>query len=89
MCEPHLPLSIQLLKVLVFVLHCDVVTSIIPLVCITAVRASLVKVSCLNGCGPGFNPVSDIPVTERLVLQWSPCQMPGIMRSALGLVGPV
>ena len=30
-----------------------------------------------------------IPVSERLVLQWLPCQAPGVLGSALGLVGPV
>ena len=28
-------------------------------------------------------------MTEKLVLQWLPCQVPGIMQSVLGLVGPV
>ena len=30
-----------------------------------------------------------IPVTQKLVLQWLPCQAPGVIGSALGLVGPV
>ena len=29
-----------------------------------------------------------IPVTSKLALQWLPCQTPGVIRSALGLVGP-
>ena len=45
---------------------------------------------------PGSNPICDgifpgrvIPVTSKLALQWLPCQAPGIIGSALGLVGPV
>ena len=30
-----------------------------------------------------------IPVTPKLALQWIPCQAPGVIGSALGLVGPV
>ena len=30
-----------------------------------------------------------IPVTQKLALQWLPCQAPGVKGSALGLVGPV
>ena len=30
-----------------------------------------------------------IPVTQKLALQWLPCQAPGVIESALGLVGPV
>ena len=30
-----------------------------------------------------------IPVTQKLTLQWLPCQAPGVIGSALGLVGPV
>ena len=30
-----------------------------------------------------------IPVTQKLALQWLPCQVPGVIGSALGLVGPV
>ena len=30
-----------------------------------------------------------IPVTQKLALQWLPCQAPGIIWSALGLVGPM
>ena len=29
------------------------------------------------------------PVTSKLALQWRPCQMPGVIESALGLNGPV
>ena len=29
------------------------------------------------------------PVTSTLVLHWLPCQAPGVIRSALGLAGPV
>ena len=45
---------------------------------------------------PGSNPACArifrsriIPVTSKLALQWLPCQAPGIIGSALGLVGPV
>ena len=30
-----------------------------------------------------------IPVTEKLTLQWLPCQSPGVMGSVLGLVSRV
>ena len=30
-----------------------------------------------------------IPVTSRLALQWLPCQAPGVIGSAMGLLGPV
>ena len=46
---------------------------------------------------PGSNPACAgiffrgrvIPVTSKLALQWLPCQAPGVIGSALGLVGPV
>ena len=44
----------------------------------------------------GSNPACDelfpgrvILVTSKLALQWLPCQAPGIIGLALGLVGPV
>ena len=30
-----------------------------------------------------------VEVTQKLALQWLPCQTPGVIGSALGLVGPV
>ena len=30
-----------------------------------------------------------LPVTKKFVLWWFPCQVPGIIGSVLGLVGPV
>ena len=38
---------------------------------------------------PGFFWGRVIPVTSKLALQWLPCQAPGVIGSALGLVGPV
>ena len=45
---------------------------------------------------PGSNPVCAgifpgrvIPVTSKVALQWLSCQAPGVIGSALGLVGPV
>ena len=46
---------------------------------------------------PGSNPACAgiffrgrvIPVTQKLALQWLPCQAPGVIGSALALVGPV
>ena len=38
---------------------------------------------------PGFFRGRVIPVTQKLALQWLPCQAPSIIGSALGLVGPV
>ena len=36
-----------------------------------------------------FFPGCFIPVTSKLVLQWLPCQVPGVIGSALGVVCPV
>ena len=56
----------------------------------------VVKASALGAEDPEFDPVCDrifpgrvIPATETLALQWVPCQGPGVMGSALGLVGTV
>ena len=38
---------------------------------------------------PGFFRGRVVPVTSKLALQWLPCQAPGVIGSALGLVGPV
>ena len=38
---------------------------------------------------PGFYRGRVIPVTSKLVLQWLPCQAPGVVGSVLGLVSPV
>ena len=37
----------------------------------------------------GIFPGRVIPVTSKFALQWPPCQAPGVIGSALGLVGPV
>ena len=39
--------------------------------------------------GPGFFRGRVIPVTQKLALQWLSCQAPGVLKLALGLVGPV
>ena len=44
-------------------------------------------VSVSNPAGGGI--FSGSSHTSDLVLQWLPCQAPGVMGSALGLVGPV
>ena len=56
----------------------------------------VVKASASKAEDSGSNPACDeifpgrvIPVTSKLALQWLPCQAPGIIGSALGLVGPV
>ena len=56
----------------------------------------VVKASASRAEDPGSKPAcawifsgSVIPVTSKLALQWLPCQAPGIIVSALGLVGPV
>ena len=36
-----------------------------------------------------LSPGRVIPVTQKLALEWLPCQAPGITGSGLGLVGPV
>ena len=38
---------------------------------------------------PGFFRGRVIQVTQKLALQWLPCPAPGVIGSALGLVGPV
>ena len=44
-----------------------------------------------HGCPGGGHgcPGGVTPVTQRLVLRWIPCQTPGVLGSARGLVGPV
>ena len=59
----------------------------------------VVKASALRAEDPGFESglqqdfldwvIPMIPVTQKLALQWLPCQAPGIIGSALGLVGLV
>ena len=56
----------------------------------------VVKASASGAEDPGFEsrfatgifPGRVIPVTSKLALQWLPCQAPGVIGSALGLVGP-
>ena len=43
----------------------------------------------IPACGEFFLGGRVIPVTSRLVLEWPHCQAPGVIGSALGLVGPV
>ena len=47
------------------------------------------KIRVLNPAGDGIFPGRVIPVTQKLAFQWLPCQAPGIIGSALGLVSPV
>ena len=51
----------------------------------------VVKASALRAEDPGFEFFRGrvIPVTSKLVLQWLPCQAPGVIGSVLGLVGLV
>ena len=57
----------------------------------------VVKASAWRAEDPGFESrlrrdnfgARVIPVTSKLALQWLPCQAPGVIGSALGLVGPV
>ena len=54
----------------------------------------VVKASASRAEDPGFESRFRfrgrvIPVTQKLALQWLPCQAPGVIGSALGLVGPV
>ena len=56
----------------------------------------VVKACASRAEDPGSNPACAeifrgrvIPVTSKLALQWLPCQAPGVIGSALGLVGPV
>ena len=57
----------------------------------------MVKASASKAVDPGFDsrlsrdlfPGGVTPVIQKLVLQWLPCQVPGVPGSVLGLVGPV
>ena len=54
----------------------------------------VVKGAALIVADPGFDSrlcrdFSGSSQTSDLALQWLPCQEPGIIRSALGVVGPV
>ena len=51
----------------------------------TRLGRSRVRVPLAPGCFRG----RVIPVTEKLPLQWLPCQAPGVIWSSLGLVGPM
>ena len=56
------------------------------------VRASASRVTDLVSVPPfgvDLFPGRDIPVTEKMVPQWLPCQAPGVIESALGRFGPV
>ena len=57
-----------------------------PVVKVSASRAE----SCVRiPLAPGFFPGRAIPMTQKLALLWLPCQAPGVIGSALGLVGLV
>ena len=47
------------------------------------------KIRGSNSACDGIYPCRVISVTQKLALQWIPCQTPGVIGSALGLVGPV
>ena len=54
----------------------------------------MVRASASRAEDPGFEshlrldfPGQVIPMTQKLTLQWLPCQEPGVIGSALGLVG--
>ena len=54
----------------------------------------VVKASASRAEDPGFESRDFfqgrvIPVTSKLALQWLPCQAPGVIGSARGLVGPL
>ena len=54
---------------------------------VTASASWAVGLCWVPALAAGIFPGGVIPVTQQLVLQWSPCQAPGVMGSALGLVG--
>ena len=68
-----------------------------PFVCGDCHVGLVVKASASRAEGSGFESRLRrdffrgrvIPVTQKLALQWLPCQAPGVIGSALGLVGPV
>ena len=47
------------------------------------------KASASRAEDPGFFQGGIIPVTQKLALQWLPCQAPGVIGSVLGLAGVV
>ena len=56
----------------------------------------MVKAYASRAADPGFDSClrrdfhgEVIPVTLKMARQWLPCQASGVMRSVLGLVGPV
>ena len=83
-----------------YVQHLLLLMSSIPAICpanFHRLVGLVVKASASRAEGPGFESRLRrdffrgrvIPVTSKLALQWLPCQVPGVIGSALGLVGPV
>ena len=61
-----------------------------PVGLVVKVSASGAEVpSSIPACDVGIFSGRVMPVTYKLALQWLPCQAPGVIGSALGLVGPV
>ena len=70
--------------------------SAFPFLCVHRLVGLVVRRPPRERKVPGSNPACAgffrgrvIPVTSKLALQWLPCQAPGVIGSALGLVGPV
>ena len=74
---PSVSLSVCTLS---FLLPCDRLVGLV-------VKASTSRAE--DSACAGLVPGRVIPVTSKLALQWLPCQAPGVIRSVLGLVGPV
>ena len=73
-------------------------TAVEPLCSLSSDRlvGLVVKASASRAEDPGFEsrrvgifPCRVIPVTYKLALQWLPCQVSGVIGSALGMVGLV
>ena len=67
----------------------DTVANILLGLVLKAYRLVCLVVKASASRAPRFFRGRVIPVTYKLALQWLPCQVPGMIGSVLGLVGPV
>ena len=60
-----------------------------PIGLVVKASASRAEDLVFDPAGDGIFPCQVIPVTQKLAIQWLPCQAPGVIGSALELVSPV
>ena len=102
--ELHIGRSVLSMFVRAYALHClyaiVIAFSLFMLyfclfVCVYRLVGLVVKASALRAAGPGFdsrfrrNFCGSSHTSNSKILQWLPCQAPGVIESALGLAGPV